>query len=115
MEDGALHDRYRQNRDILSITIATILIFGILATLLLLPGLVAAEEQVINSATGIAKVPEFNLKAVRQTQSEEPVHPPTDLACRQCHRDTDSEIVFPSGERLPVIVDLEERLVNDRI
>lgn len=33
-------------------------------------------------------------------------HPPTDAACRSCHGDTDAEVVFPSGETLPVEVDL---------
>lgn len=33
-------------------------------------------------------------------------HPPTDAACRSCHGDSDAEVVFPSGEALPVEVDL---------
>ncbi|RIK16840.1 MAG: hypothetical protein DCC51_13080 [Anaerolineae bacterium] len=33
-------------------------------------------------------------------------HPTTDFACRSCHGDTDAEVVFPSGESLPVEVDL---------
>lgn len=33
-------------------------------------------------------------------------HPPTDAACRACHGDSQAEIVFPSGEVLPVAVDL---------
>ncbi|MCW5846511.1 MAG: hypothetical protein KIS95_04725 [Anaerolineae bacterium] len=33
-------------------------------------------------------------------------HPPTDAACRSCHGDSDAAVVFPSGETLPVEVDL---------
>jgi predicted CXXCH cytochrome family protein len=33
-------------------------------------------------------------------------HPPPDLACRLCHGDSESVITFPSGETLPVQVDL---------
>ena len=31
----------------------------------------------------------------------------SDLACRICHEETDAEITFPSGETLPVQVDLD--------
>lgn len=31
----------------------------------------------------------------------------SDVACRICHEETDEEIVFPSGETLPVQIDLE--------
>jgi predicted CXXCH cytochrome family protein len=33
-------------------------------------------------------------------------HPPQDLACRQCHSDSEKELTFPSGESLPVQVDI---------
>ena len=40
-------------------------------------------------------------------QDEQPAaHPTTDFSCRSCHGDTDAEVVFPSGESLPVEVDL---------
>lgn len=41
-------------------------------------------------------------------QSEPLAHPPTDAACIACHSDTQAEIVFPSGEVLPVQVDPAE-------
>lgn len=34
-----------------------------------------------------------------------PSHPPSDLACVNCHSDTEAVIVFPSGEELPAQVD----------
>ena len=34
-------------------------------------------------------------------------HPTADFACRTCHSSTDAEIEFPSGETLPVQVDME--------
>jgi predicted CXXCH cytochrome family protein len=34
--------------------------------------------------------------------------PPTDTSCRSCHGDTDAVVVFPSGESLPVEVDLPQ-------
>ena len=41
------------------------------------------------------------------TQTDQPpTHPTTDYACRACHGDTDAVVVFPSGESLPVEVDL---------
>ncbi len=102
-----MHDRYRQNRDKLSIALIVLIIIGVLATLLLWPGLVVAEEQSVDGATVWVKLPEPNAKVAPKSQSDEPVHPPTDLACRQCHGDTEREIEFPSGESLPVVVDLE--------
>ncbi|MEW5986759.1 MAG: cytochrome c3 family protein [Chloroflexota bacterium] len=33
-------------------------------------------------------------------------HPPTDLACRLCHGDSTGAVEFPSGESLPVQIDL---------
>ncbi len=40
-------------------------------------------------------------------QGQEPTHPASDLACRLCHSDSTSMIEFPSGESLPVDVDLQ--------
>jgi predicted CXXCH cytochrome family protein len=44
--------------------------------------------------------------AAAQTQPQPAGHPPTDAACRACHGDTDATVTFPSGEVLPVAVDL---------
>jgi predicted CXXCH cytochrome family protein len=38
--------------------------------------------------------------------AQQPVTPPRDLSCRLCHSDTEGELLFPSGERLPAQVDL---------
>lgn len=43
-----------------------------------------------------------------RAQAEPPVYPPIDQACRVCHSSTESVIEFPSGESLPVMVDLAE-------
>lgn len=40
-------------------------------------------------------------------QSDDGVFPPSDQACRLCHGESDEVITFPSGEQLPVTVDLE--------
>lgn len=50
------------------------------------------------------------LSAPAQT-AQPTAHPPTalpstDVSCRSCHGDTDAVVVFPSGESLPVEVDL---------
>jgi predicted CXXCH cytochrome family protein len=39
-------------------------------------------------------------------QAQPATHPPTDASCRSCHGDSDAVVVFPSGEELPVRVDL---------
>jgi predicted CXXCH cytochrome family protein len=44
------------------------------------------------------------LEPLAQTQPA--THPPTDAACRSCHGETNAVVVFPSGEELPVRVDL---------
>ena len=41
-------------------------------------------------------------------QEGDPVYPPSDQACRLCHQDSSREIDFPSGESLPVGIDLVE-------
>lgn len=46
-------------------------------------------------------------KPATQVDDGEPTQPPNDQACRQCHGDSTSVIDFPSGESLPVIVDME--------
>ncbi|MCO5190609.1 MAG: hypothetical protein M9941_10065 [Anaerolineae bacterium] len=38
--------------------------------------------------------------------AENPGQTPADLGCRLCHSDTDAELTFPSGETLPVQVDM---------
>jgi predicted CXXCH cytochrome family protein len=50
------------------------------------------------------------LAAAPVLQTDQPAsHPQTgDLSCRSCHSDTDAVIEFPSGEELPVVVDLAE-------
>lgn len=44
----------------------------------------------------------------RYAQTQPDAHPPTSAStsCRSCHGDTDAEVVFPSGESVPVQVDL---------
>ena len=45
--------------------------------------------------------------ALGAVQTQPPVaHPPTDAACRSCHGNSTAVVVFPSGEELPVAVDL---------
>lgn len=47
------------------------------------------------------------LLALPQPQTGPAAHPPTtDAGCRSCHGDTESTVVFPSGEELVVDVDL---------
>ncbi len=41
-------------------------------------------------------------------QAAEAQHPAPDLACRLCHEDSQREITLPSGETIPVQVDLAE-------
>lgn len=40
-------------------------------------------------------------------QTDDDVYPRPDSACRLCHGDTDAQVELPSGESLPVSVDLE--------
>lgn len=66
------------------------LIIGILFAILLFPSDIAAED--------------LPAELVSQQTEPEP-YPPTDLACRLCHGDTDGELVFASQERLSVEMD----------
>lgn len=43
---------------------------------------------------------------VAVAQQATPASPQRDLSCRLCHSDTQGELVFPSGERVPAQVDL---------
>jgi predicted CXXCH cytochrome family protein len=48
----------------------------------------------------------LSLPQAAAAQQSTPATPPRDLSCRLCHSDTQGEIVFPSGERVPAQVDL---------
>jgi predicted CXXCH cytochrome family protein len=56
----------------------------------------------------VPAVPEFLPLSDGILQDRDPDHPVTDFACRLCHSDTEAEVEFPSSERMPVMVDLEE-------
>ena len=62
-----------------------------------------AELALPDSAT----LPDNNLLPLAFQEPNVPDHPATDLACVSCHSDTTAEIEFPSGETLPVQVDLQ--------
>ncbi|GMQ77955.1 MAG: hypothetical protein BMS9Abin02_0447 [Anaerolineae bacterium] len=79
--------------------ILSFVILSIFGVFLLSPA--AAEN-------GGALINNDQLIAISLIQEEEGIgYPPDDMACRLCHADTDQEIVFPSGESNPVIVDFE--------
>lgn len=104
MEDD-LRRRNRTRPAVLGTFGALILALFILGLFLFAPGLVGAEDSVPAKRSQPAK---SNLMViVSSLQQDEPNHPPSDQACRLCHGESDSEIVFPSGETLPVAVDLE--------
>jgi hypothetical protein len=61
---------------------------------------IAGAEHLGNEA--LVGVPSFSA-----VQTDDEMFPPPDLACRLCHDGTEAQIEFPSGESLPVLVDLE--------
>lgn len=75
-----------------------------MALLLWSPGSAATASQNVPPSS-YARLKVGN--AVPPFQEGQPVHPPSDQACRLCHSDTTSVIEFPSGENLPVVVDME--------
>lgn len=84
------------------------LILGILAFLFLRTEMVDAQETVDIARESLAILPEQSaVKRDTQSQADEPPHPPSDMACRLCHSDTDKVIEFPSGDSLAVAVDLQ--------
>jgi predicted CXXCH cytochrome family protein len=81
------------------------LVLCILGLFVLAPGFADAEEIVPAERSQLANSKgEVVFATLLQ---DEPTHPPSDQACRLCHADSDSEIIFSSGETLPVAVDLE--------
>lgn len=104
MEDD-LGRRNRIKPAVLGTFGALFLAFCILGLFLFAPGLAGAGEvhpvALNNPANSMLAIVHSSL------QQDEPDHPPSDQACRLCHADSDSEIIFPSGETLPVAVDLE--------
>ena len=57
-------------------------------------------------AGDIGLAPETTVLLTAVQQPTPPVHPAADFACNSCHAETQTEIEFPSGEQLPVQVDL---------
>ncbi len=88
---------------------------GIWVLFLILGGLVAfsgtptyadaASGVPITTGSSVEQRP-ASLVPVSFQQSGTIGHPATDLACKLCHSETTAEIEFPSGETLPVQVDL---------
>ncbi len=67
----------------------------------------AAPPAVVPLAAVVSSVGLSPVVALPAPQTQLPIaHPPTDAACRSCHNGSTAVIVFPSGEELPVAVDL---------
>lgn len=86
-----------------------VLLLGLISLGFLLPRPARAE-----AASGTAATTAQTVGIARPTGSEgwqtavvTPTHARQDLACVLCHEDTEAAIVFPSGETLPVQVDVE--------
>jgi predicted CXXCH cytochrome family protein len=79
-------------------------VVAVIALALLLTGVVGAGEAGYSDAilTDAAAQPVY-----AQGEGDEPTNPDPDMACRLCHDDSTEAIDFPSGETLPVGVDLE--------
>lgn len=85
---------------------ALLLTFGVMGLVIWSPGQAGAEEQFSYPRRQPVSAPAGDVTAP-PAQADEPVYPRQDLSCRLCHGDSDTVIDFPSGESLPVAVDLE--------
>ncbi len=97
--------RIQQYERVIGLVIVAVLVIVAMALLLWSPGSVGAtviQNERTSSYAGL-KVD----YVAPLLQEGEPAHPPSDQACRLCHADSTSVIQFPSGENLPVLVDLE--------
>ena len=104
MEDD-LRRRNRIRPAVLGTFGVLFLVLCILGLFVLAPGFADAEEIVPAERSQLANSKgEVVFATLLQ---DEPTHPPSDQACRLCHADSDSDIIFSSGETLPVAVDLE--------
>lgn len=83
---------------------------GLVGLLFMTPGRVSAqagggETAVVPDAPALPATAPGLLEFMQTEPADSHVASP-DLACAMCHGDTTAEIEFPSGETLPVIVDL---------
>jgi hypothetical protein len=100
-------NRERQVRFGFGVLAALSLFTLILGLFVLSPAHVVAKETAVSPKTTLPEQVDFMLRA--SFQAQEPTgHPPVDdAACKMCHSDTTAEVDFPSGETMPVQVDLE--------
>jgi predicted CXXCH cytochrome family protein len=95
-----------KNRKTVGIVGGTLLAGFLFLVLLWLPN-VAGAVTPESTGNGLSWESSVSINANPIFQEDDPAIPPSDQACRLCHQDSTREVEFPSGETLPVMIDVD--------